>query len=79
LRQLNIPKALEDVATPPGKKGCGSVRSLSAKKKGPYPMCEQSTTAAYLHIPGTHTMREIELLTETSTQIRVSEPRKLPS
>jgi len=42
-------------------------------------MCEQSTTAAYLHIPGTHTMREIELLTETSTQIRVSEPRKLPS
>jgi hypothetical protein len=68
---------LEAVATP-GNKGCGSVRSLSAMKKGPYQLCERSTTATIAHNPGTHAMLEIELLTETSTQIRVSEPRKLP-
>ena len=47
-------------------------------KKGPYQLCERSTTATIAHNPGTHAMLEIELLTETSTQIRVSEPRKLP-
>jgi len=69
----------EAVALRAGKQGLRLSSQLLGNGKGPKAVPWQSATAgAPKHIPGTCALPEIELLTETSTQIRVSEAPKAP-